>query len=278
MSLEKQPQQTFAYDVLGTNYPYINVKQDSQSQLLADFRRSISSINPFALRQVPSEDRHAFGYRWGNQFFTPNPYPNNIHFDRLFPTHYDPLSESAKSNDSLQLMKSAPNTYSKLVFSSDKFPRPCIRTIQYYQRCKMVNDKTKCEQEKNDILSICPNWALDSMKEKKRQQLKKHAIDRQVYENAMKVEDYNQGKSVSQISNKTWKNGTRHYLRPDTMWPDDRYSEITQQEVNEAKQRMAERTRRQEGKAEKKQASAGPQPNNDNIGEQPVKLPKSLYP
>jgi len=32
----------------------------------------------------------------------------------------------------------------------------------------MVNGENKCTEEKNGILSICPNWALEGMREKKR--------------------------------------------------------------------------------------------------------------
>lgn len=32
----------------------------------------------------------------------------------------------------------------------------------------MVNGQDKCTAEKNDIIDICPNWALDEMKEKTR--------------------------------------------------------------------------------------------------------------
>ena len=32
--------------------------------------------------------------------------------------------------------------------------------------------------------------------------------------------------------------GTRHHLRPDTMWADDRYVKVTQKDINEAKERV----------------------------------------
>ena len=53
----------------------------------------------------------------------------------------------------------------------------------------------------------------------------------------MKVSDYNQGRSLKDISDKTYIHGTRQYLRPDTMWADERYTKITQAEINEAKKR-----------------------------------------
>ena len=71
------------------------------------------------------------------------------------------------------------------------------------------------------------------------------AIDNHTYREAMKVGDYNKGRTVANISTKSWADGTREKLRPDTMWADDRYVDITQKEINEAKARVAERKTRQ---------------------------------
>ena len=57
----------------------------------------------------------------------------------------------------------------------------------------------------------------------------------------MKVEDYNKGRSMANVSDKTWVHGTRKYLRPDTMYSDERYADITQAEINAAKERVAAR-------------------------------------
>ncbi len=35
----------------------------------------------------------------------------------------------------------------------------------------------------------------------------------------MEISDYNKGRDVSAVSDKNWVHGTRHHLRPDTMWP-----------------------------------------------------------
>jgi len=53
----------------------------------------------------------------------------------------------------------------------------------------------------------------------------------------MKVSSYNVGRTPADVSDKTWVDGTRFHLRPDTMWADGRYATITQTEVNEAKKR-----------------------------------------
>jgi G3E family GTPase len=57
----------------------------------------------------------------------------------------------------------------------------------------------------------------------------------------MEVSDYNKGRDPSDVSDKTWIDGTRQYLRPDTIWADDRYVDITQAEINEAKKRVETR-------------------------------------
>lgn len=68
----------------------------------------------------------------------------------------------------------------------------------------MVNGAEKCGSEANDIVSICPNWALDHMKEKNRFYQKAIAINNKVYTSAMKEEEYNRGRTVSDVSDKTW--------------------------------------------------------------------------
>lgn len=43
----------------------------------------------------------------------------------------------------------------------------------------------------------------------------------------MEVSEYNEGRTVANVSDKTWVHGTRTHLRPDTMYPDSRYANIT---------------------------------------------------
>ena len=54
---------------------------------------------------------------------------------------------------------------------------------------------------------------------------------------------YNEGRTVADISNKTHIHGTRDHLRPDTLWNDDRYTSVTQEEVKEARVRHEQRLR-----------------------------------
>lgn len=43
----------------------------------------------------------------------------------------------------------------------------------------------------------------------------------------MELSEYNKGRNVSDVTDKTWVHGTRIHLRPDTMYPDERYANIT---------------------------------------------------
>ena len=54
----------------------------------------------------------------------------------------------------------------------------------------------------------------------------------------MKVSDYNKGRTVSNVSSKTWRDGERDKLRPDTMYADDRYADVTQSDIDAAKARI----------------------------------------
>lgn len=65
----------------------------------------------------------------------------------------------------------------------------------------------------------------------------------------MEVAPYNEGRTVANVSTKSWVDGNSERLRPDTMWADDRYVDITQKEINEAKLRVAERKSRKAKKA-----------------------------
>jgi hypothetical protein len=117
------------------------------------------------------------------------------------------------------------------------FPRHCTRTVEAYTTCLIANDdnKQKCSGEGNDILAICPPWALDKMRENNLLKQKLEAQANHKYREAMSVPDYNKGRTVADVPNKTWADGERSKLRPASMWADDRYADITQKEVDEAK-------------------------------------------
>jgi hypothetical protein len=232
----------YIYHIHGTVYPYINVSQSGLNPLLTKFRRSIADINPFAYPQIPTQARAAFGLRYGNSWFQPDIYPNYVTFTKWFATHYDPLKDAQFSGRETHWsqQKYAPaNTHP--IFVTEKLPRACVRTLQTFERCKMINGESKCGHEGKEILEICPNWALDEMKEKVLFLKKAQAIQNKQYRAAMEVSEYNKGRTPADVSDKLWRDGTRHYLRPDTMWADERYAKITQAEINEAKKRVAAR-------------------------------------
>ena len=44
----------------------------------------------------------------------------------------------------------------------------------------------------------------------------------------MEVSSYNEGRTLEDVDgSKRWIDGTRERLRPDSMWADDRYADIT---------------------------------------------------
>ena len=128
-------------------------------------------------------------------------------------------------------------------FTIETLPRHCTRTVDNYDICLVANDedKTKCAQEANDILSICPPWAVDKMKDNNTLKLKLEAQANRKLSKVMEVPDYNKGKTVADIPSRSWEDGERSKLRPNSMWADDRYADITQKEIEEAKQRVRKR-------------------------------------
>lgn len=245
----KGPGQIPSADVYGTLYPVFNINQTLLAPQITKFKRAISSINPFAHQQIPSQDRMALGPRYGNHFYSPDAYVNGAFFSRMFPGHFDPFANMYQKEPPSHSGVHGPGADLVYGVNYGKLPRGCQRSIYSYDRCLMVNGIEKCQQEQNDIMSICPNWALDELKEKKKFLLKVTAIKNMKYAEAMQVSPYNKGRDVSDVESKTWVHGTRKFLRPDTLWADERYSLITQEEINEAKARVRERESNTEHKA-----------------------------
>ena len=44
----------------------------------------------------------------------------------------------------------------------------------------------------------------------------------------MEVPSYNKGRTVADTSRNTFGNGIRGFLRPNTLWADDRYADVTE--------------------------------------------------
>lgn len=236
-SHHNQPGQLPIYDVIGTHYPVLNVNQTLLAPYITKFKRVIAPINPFATQQIPSQDRVALGVRYGNHFFSPDAYPNGVMFSNMYPTHYDPLSEMDRKPLPAQIGQYGPGAELLPIISAEKLPRACCRVIKNYKRCAMINGEGKCLEEQNDIINVCPNFALHAMKERKRFLAKTLGIRLNKYREAMEISPYNEGRNVSDVEKKTWEDGTRRNLRPDTIWADGRYSAITQDDINKAKER-----------------------------------------
>lgn len=100
------------------------------------------------------------------------------------------------------------------------------------------NNRANCDKEALDIINICPTFALEDLKNGKIYKEKLSAIDERVYREAMKVSDYNQGRTIANVSSKTWRDGERDKLRPDSMYADDRYSNVTQADIDASKARI----------------------------------------
>ena len=79
------------------------------------------------------------------------------------------------------------------------------------------------------------------MKQKKLAILKDEALSNKKYREAMEVPYYNKGRTVADVPLKSWQDGNRDVLRPDTLWADDRYADISNEEVKAAKERVQKR-------------------------------------
>ncbi len=181
----------------------------------------------------------AFGKRDGNGFYMPDPYPTYRVQNAMFPTHFDPLKNALTPVPGYSGHRYMLHPHASIVGYDEELPRACGRTESLFKRCELVNGRDKCQEEMAEVLKICPTWALEIMRDKRRKNHHINLIDSAQYRKVMEVAEYNRGRTPADISNKTYVNGTKKYLRPDTIWCDDRYADITQQEINEARARMA---------------------------------------
>jgi len=70
-------------------------------------------------------------------------------------------------------------------------------------------------------MEVCPDHVLEGLREKKKWFARAETIDNETYRRAMQVSDYNRGRSVSDLSLKTWTFGEN--LRSDSYYEDNRY-------------------------------------------------------
>jgi hypothetical protein len=79
------------------------------------------------------------------------------------------------------------------------------------------------------------------MKDNQRLKLKLEAQANLKYRRSTEVAEYNQGRTVADVPLRSWTDGERSRLRPNSIWADERYIDITQKEVDEAKERVRRR-------------------------------------
>lgn len=234
-------------DFYGTNYPYLDYKGGVVGSVLGPIRRLVAPINPFASQQISSKESIGMGDRWGNGWWQAPRYVAGRTIAGMWPNHFDadtakdPNHAGAGHRDGLIGDRLSPAVNGRLGFSEEKLPRACERARSHYNRCKMVNGREKCADEGNWVMGVCPNWALAELANLKNFEKKVLLVQKAEYNYAMSEAPYNAGRSVGDISNKTHVHGTRQYLRPDTMWADERYRHVTRDEIKAAKQRHEDR-------------------------------------
>jgi len=110
-----------------------------------------------------------------------------------------------------------------MVLQHQTLPRGCYREIQKYNLCSNQKGKEACLNEKISIMEVCPDHILEGLREKRKWILRAQAIDNETYKRAMKVSDYNKGKSVGDLTIRDWSYGSPKNMRSDSTWEDDRY-------------------------------------------------------
>ena len=103
-------------------------------------------------------------------------------------------------------------------------PRGCYKEIRKFQICASKKGADHCINDKLSVMEVCPDHVLEGLQEKKKWYLRAEVIDNQTYKRGMSVSDYNKGKSVSDLTLKTWEYGKGGNLRSDSLWQDDRYN------------------------------------------------------
>ena len=217
--------------------PYIDVNPS----IFQPIKKAFYRINPFAIPQFSSKDEVNMFIFDGALTYDPQPLPNSEVYTGFLPSHYNAEKDNTP-NYSLTGKRPANNGADMFGLKPVELPKVCTRHLDLYKRCKMINGAEKCKSEEDYFLSVCPDFALDIMKLGKIEQAKARMIQRREYMQAMEISSYNKGRNVAQVDGrKRWKDGEHPNLRSDSMWIDDRYADVTQEEIDAAKLRVQKR-------------------------------------
>jgi hypothetical protein len=89
-------------------------------------------------------------------------YPNNVGLQNFFPVHIDTVKDGFKRSSGLYAPKYSRNLNTKTAFVKERLPRGCERFLGYFKRCKMVNGAENCGKELQEMMELCPTFALES--------------------------------------------------------------------------------------------------------------------
>jgi len=225
--------------------------------MTSSFRRFIAPINPLAIEQSNSKPRLNMGMYSSGGFMGPDLLPAKevpsafgiAHFNGekdMYPNNYE--------NPAMGL--SIPKEqYGRLEIKNGEIPKVCTRNMDRYQRCVLINGKNKCEEEGKYFMATCPPFAQDDIYEGKLFNAKAVVVQRQEYKDAMEVSSYNKGRTIADIDAKaTVPGGSARGVRPDSLWIDDRYADVTQEEIEAAKARVKARNAAKEAANPKQDA------------------------
>jgi hypothetical protein len=227
---------------MGSENKILNKETTGLMGLKNSFLEYIAPYNPFHMKQDGSPYGYtSFGVKDGNKYDHLMPYS----FRPLksgYPAHYDPTSEARFEEHKMELY---PNPAMNMImdFTPPQVPYICEVRRKDLKVCKMFNgEKGNCTKQENDFLEQCPNFALRTYRGNKMFNEKAKIIQREEYKSAMKVSDYNKGRSMRDVSkNSSYDMGMASNLRPDSMWADDRYINVTQEDVNKARAKLLEK-------------------------------------
>lgn len=226
-------------------YEIQNTNQGAFARLRRSIRELLGPINPLHTRHMPSKQGHAYlEVRDGNSFLELPFYPFKNIYNLGRPAHFDMTKdlELHKGHGDDKFTKLPAGVDSIIEFKEARVPHICHVNKKRYEVCKLVNGEAKCQEEADDFLQQCPNFALNTFRNNKLFNQSASAIQRKEYHEAIEVSKYNNRRSVANIKKSArYADGSAHNLRPDSMWADDRYSDVTLEDIKAARERVLKR-------------------------------------